>query len=69
MRQFISIFLLIISVSSFANSDLEKGREAFKAKDYSLAFSHFEKAAEQNISKAQSYLGYMYSKGQGVKQD
>ena len=49
--------------------NFKKGRDYFKNKDYSNAFTYFQKAADKGLSQAQYYLSYLYSKGLGVDED
>ena len=52
-----------------AQSDAGKGWEAYQAGNYAEALKWYRKAAEQGHALAQSNLGYMYEKGEGVTQD
>ena len=47
----------------------ERGREHEDNEEYEEAMKWFRRAAEQGHIDAQRYLGYMYSKGEGVPQD
>ena len=49
--------------------DLQKGLEAYKNKDYATALHELKPLAEQGHAFAQTNLGVMYAKGQGVIQD
>ena len=43
--------------------------ERWLPQDYEEAIRWFRLAAEQGVASAQSRLGFMYSKGEGVPQD
>ena len=49
--------------------DVEDGNAALLRKDYATALIKYKRAAAQGKAIAQSNLGVMYSKGQGVVQD
>ena len=49
--------------------DFQKGLDAFNKKDYATALREWKPLAEQGHTMAQSNLGLMYDKGQGVTQD
>ncbi len=69
----IAIITLSLSSFSFANSTekdpFNLGLQYYKQKDYTQAIKWYTKAAEQGDAMAQTILGLMYEKGQGVKQD
>ena len=48
---------------------LQKGKTAYKAKDFETAAKYFKKAAELGNADAQFFLGVCYDKGIGVGQD
>ncbi len=50
-------------------ADLHKGIEASLAGDYAVAMREFRPLAEEGHAEAQSALGLMYEKGQGVARD
>jgi len=60
--------LLVISGVCWA-ADLQKGFDAYKEGDYPTALREWRPLAEQGDANAQSNLGVMYEKGQGVPQD
>ena len=49
--------------------DYDTGKAAYKRGDYPTALQHFRPLAERGHAKAQSNLGFMYSKGHGVSQN
>ena len=49
--------------------DYDTGKAAYKRGDYPTALQHFRPLAERGHAKAQSNLGFMYSKGHGVTQN
>ena len=52
-----------------AQAGLGEGLAAAKRGDYATALREWRPLAEQGHASAQSTLGFMYSKGQGVPQD
>ncbi len=50
-------------------ANYERGCEAYKAKNYTLAFTCFKQAAEKLHPSAMNYLGHMYGAGLGVPRD
>ena len=62
--------VLIITLAHSAKAqDYDTGKAAYKRGDYPTALQHFRPLAEKGHAKAQSNLGFMYSKGQGVSQN
>lgn len=55
--------------SSVEQSDLDDAINDYDNEKYASAFSKFEALAKNGNADAQNYLGYMYERGQGVKQD
>lgn len=55
--------------TSFLYELVFKGVQLYKKEHYTEAIKYFEKAAEQGYALAQSYLGWCYEEGKGVKQD
>ena len=47
----------------------QKGRAAYKAKDYETAVKYYKKSAEQGNEKAQFNFALCYAKGEGVEKD
>ena len=63
------VLICLFSSVCFAN-DLEEGLQAYSNKNYSKAHDLLRPLATlENLAEAQSYLGKMYQKGYGVKQD
>ena len=58
-----------LSASQSAWSGWKEGMDALERKDYATALKEWELAAKQGNAVAQSNLGVMYAKGQGVPQD
>ena len=61
-------FLFLFSGSVFGD-DFQDGYDAYHKKDYKTARKFWLPLAEQGDAEAQSNLGLMYDKGQGVPQD
>ena len=61
--------LLITLVQPAEAQDYETGKAAYKRGDYPTALQHFRPLAKRGHAKAQSNLGFMYSKGHGVTQN
>jgi len=51
------------------SADLKNGLTAYKSGDYATALREWEPLAKQGYADAQTFLGIMYEKGQGVPQD
>jgi TPR repeat protein len=60
---------LWIGTQENAESQYNRGREYAEKQDYVEAVKWYRKAADQGHASAQSNLGWMYAKGQGVAQD
>jgi len=52
-----------------AESDADKGWEAYESKDYATALKEWRPLAEQGNARAQFWLGVLYEHGRGVTQD
>ena len=65
----LSLTFLFLFSGSVYGDDFQDGMDAHKRKDYKEAFRLFLPLAEQGNTQAQSNLGLMYDKGQGVPQD
>ena len=63
------LFIAVFCASAVYAGDLEDGVAAYEKKNYAVAMTKFKKAAAQGLAEAQSNLGLMYNKGQGVVQD
>ena len=61
--------LLVALASSAKAQNYETGESAYKRGDYQTALKHFKPLANKGHAKAQSNLGFMYSKGYGVIRD
>ena len=66
-RLLVLLVLFTVSVATFA--DFFKGVGCFDKKDYVCALKEWTSAADQGVASAQLNLGFMYAKGEGVKQD
>jgi len=62
------LVLFLVSVVGCAN-EFNDGMDAFKRKDYKIAFEKWKPLAEQGHDDAQFKLGKMYREGLGVAQD
>ena len=60
------IFVLSLTVAPVYADDFQDGVDAYKRKDYKMAFEKFKPLAEQGNAKTQNYLGVMYASGRGV---
>lgn len=58
-----------VQESVVAAQPIEEAEFAYERGDYTQAARIFTPLAEQGISSAQFYLGLMYEKGRGVRQD
>jgi uncharacterized protein len=63
----LSLTFLFLFSGCVYGDDLQDATDAYKRKDYETAYKLFLPLAELDI--AQSFLGVMYEKGQGVPQD
>jgi len=61
--------LLITLAQPAEAQNYETGKAAYKRGDYPTALQHFRPLAKSGHPKAQSNLGFMYSKGHGVTQN
>ena len=64
----IGIALALSAVTAIAG-DFEDGLKYYQSKNYARAFDSWSKPAAQGFAPAQFTLGFMYEKGEGVKQD
>ncbi len=68
-RRISAVFLaLVLSAPSLA-ADFEAAEKAYERGDYATALKELRPLAEQGDAKAQTSLGSMYGKGEGVPQD
>ncbi len=64
------VLIFITFLSKLALSDdILKGFDAYKDKDYKIAFEIWHKLAEEGDPIAQNSLGVLFQKGQGVDQN
>ena len=72
MRHPFGAILAVVSLLAYcgpAAADFKAGVAAYKKSDYATAHKEFLVLAEKGVAAAQSNLGLMYSRGQGVPQD
>lgn len=76
MRRYVLPLLLVLTYvsgmwpeSALAAQSLEEAELAYERGDYTQAARLFTPFAEQGVASAQFYLGLMYEKGRGVRQD
>ena len=72
MRHPFGATLAVVSLLAYAGpaaADFKAGVAAYKTSDYATAHKEFLVLAEKGVAAAQSNLGLMYSRGQGVPQD
>ena len=60
---------LLIGLATPSQADYLDGLRAYSRGDYATALQEFKPLAEKGHADAQSSLGLMYEKGQGVPQD
>jgi TPR repeat protein len=65
----LTIAVLLGSAGMSWSADFQKGAAAYQSGDYANAQRIWKPLAEQGDARAQSNLGYMYHKGEGVPQD
>lgn len=71
----VHVFVLFLAIvlsgcsQQAVTSDFEAGSAAYRRGDYGTALKEFRPLAQQGNAAAQSNLGVMYEKGQGVSQD
>lgn len=61
------MFIILFLINFLFGESLENGINAFNKGDYEKAFTIWEDLAKKGNKVAQSNLGYIYSKGLGVK--
>ncbi len=69
MRRLALAIGLVVSLAATAWADFDDGVAAYDRGDYATALSEWRPLAEQGLAQAQSILGYMYGRGEGVPQD
>jgi TPR repeat protein len=67
--RFILILTLGLALSAPVHADIAAAYYALNHGDFKAAVKEFSRLADTGDARAQSYLGYMYYVGQGVKQD
>lgn len=68
MKPLIQIFLILVSLVG-CSSQFNEGMDAFKQKDYKVAFDKWKPLAEQGHDDAQYKIGKLYREGLGVELD
>ena len=68
MKRLIQISLILFLAVGCA-SEFNDGMEAFKRKDYKIAFEKWKPLAEEGHDDAQYKIGKLYREGLGVSQD
>lgn len=65
------ILLACSSIQLFGqtNDDTERGIKFYNSEKYKRAITCFKRAAKSGDAEAQTYLGFMYCNGKGVKKD
>ena len=66
---FLPLLLSLLLVPTSASADFATGLAAYERGDYKTAFEEFKRLAQQGYAGAQTNLGLMYAKGQGVPED
>ncbi len=69
MKRIISAVVILIGLAAPAWAGFAEGFAAYERGDYATALREWRPLAGQGISEAQSNLGVMYQRGQGVPQD
>ncbi|EBA02055.1 hypothetical protein RB2150_00080 [Rhodobacterales bacterium HTCC2150] len=70
MKKFISALVVVVALSGTAQAqDLQKGLDAYAARDYATALLELTPLAEQGAAEAQYILGNLYGQGKGVARD
>lgn len=67
MKKIIIAILLVMTL--VCAGSFENGMNALRNGNYQEAVKWFKKAANQGVAQAQSNLGAMYDKGEGVRPD
>jgi TPR repeat protein len=63
------VFIALLFAAPVSAADFNKGLSAYKSGDYATALREWKPLAKQGNASAQTNLGFMYRKGQGVPQD
>ena len=69
MKRLVLTFAILLGLAAPAWAGLAEGAAAYLRGDYATALREWRPLAEQGDALAQSVLGGMYEKGQGVPQD
>ena len=69
MKRLVLTFAILIGLAAPAWAGPAQGVAAYKRGDYVAALREFRPLANQGTAVAQTFLGFMYAKGQGVPQD
>ena len=62
-------FFYLLIISGSVHADYLKGVEAYKDKNYALAFENWSKNDQQDNLLSQFYLALLYKNGLGVDRD
>lgn len=68
IERFVCAVLLAASLAWPAEAGVDEGKAAFDRGDYATAYRELLPLAQTGDARAQVFLGYMYSQGQGVNQ-
>jgi len=68
MTRFLAL-IITLTFSSISFADFEKGWDCVQQQDFACALKELKPLADQGHMDAQYLVGYMYTNGQGVKQD
>ena len=69
MKRLVLTFAVLIGLAAPAWAGIAEGVTAYNRGDYATALREFRPLANQGTAVAQTFLGFMYAKGQGVPQD
>ncbi len=69
MKRFVLAAALAAAPAAPAPADLPAAIEAYDQGDYESAFDEAKAVAEHGDADAQYLLGYLYARGEGVRQD
>ena len=69
MRSAAFAIVILIGLSAPASGGWDEAYAAYNQGDYATALNEFRSLAEAGSSTAQTHLGFMYEKGQGVSLD
>ncbi len=62
----ITIVAILLTANLAFAGDYEDGIKAYDGADYSTAFQHLKRAADEGNPDAQALVGFMFANGQGV---